>query len=281
MPNDSEVMKANANSHTHNSAYREKLIEHLFVGELLKLSWLHHGCCLEISKPEVDNAGYDLIAETPGFVRHIQLKTMKTDGTAASQKVHTKLAEKPSGCVVWIFFDANTMSLGPFRYFGSEAGKPLPSLTGYKIAKHTKGNKEGFRAERPHIRVIPKGDFDKFETVEEIFARLFHVDLRITEKIPALSSSLKSPKNANEVLPIDLTPADPEVFKRDFLRSRRATIKITYSDGAVEVKEWRGDRFSKSSNVIGNLRTRTNFRNGKWQANGILHVSVQVEPTTH
>jgi hypothetical protein len=52
--------------HFENSSYREKLIEHLFVSELLKLSWLHHDCSLEVAKPEVDNAGYDLIPESYG-----------------------------------------------------------------------------------------------------------------------------------------------------------------------------------------------------------------------
>lgn len=45
------------------SSYREKLIEHLFIGELLKLSWASGSCNLPISKPEVDNQEYDLIAE--------------------------------------------------------------------------------------------------------------------------------------------------------------------------------------------------------------------------
>src|ERR1700752_1347835 len=95
--------------HSENSSYREKLIEHLFVAELLKLSWLHHGCSLEIAKPEVDNSGYDLIAETRGLVRHIQLKTSIVGATTCSQKVNIKLAEKPSGCVVWIYFNQDTL----------------------------------------------------------------------------------------------------------------------------------------------------------------------------
>lgn len=33
------------------SSYREKLIEHLFVGESLKRSWLEHECGLEVAKP--------------------------------------------------------------------------------------------------------------------------------------------------------------------------------------------------------------------------------------
>ena len=125
--------------HTQHSSYREKLIEHLFIGDLLKLSWLHHGCRLEIAKPEVDNSGYDIIAETPGLVRHIQIKTSIIGGKTASQKVHTKLAEKPSGCVVWVYFNQETMQLGPFLYFGADAGLPMPGIGERKIAKHTKG----------------------------------------------------------------------------------------------------------------------------------------------
>ncbi len=159
--------------HTENSSYREKLIEHLFVAELLKLSWLHHYCSLEVAKPEVDNSGYDLIVEAKGVVRHIQLKTSIVGGKTAVQKIHTKLAEKPSGCVIWIYIDEKTLHLGPFLFFGAEAGKPLPSLLDRKVAKHTKGNKDGFKAERQNIRVLPKGSFAEIKSIENLYLRLF------------------------------------------------------------------------------------------------------------
>ncbi len=159
--------------HTEHSSYREKLIEHLFVGELLKLSWLKNRCELEIAKPDVDNAGYDLIGEAPGIIRHIQLKTSLIGGSTPSQKVHLRLAEKPSGCVVWIYFDETTLDLGPFLYFGAEAGQKLPSIEELKIAKHNKGNKDGLKAERPNIRVIPKGRFESISTIDAIYEKLF------------------------------------------------------------------------------------------------------------
>src|SRR3990167_6468248 len=102
--------------HTQHSSFREKLVEHLFVGELLKLSWQSEECGLEVAKPEVDNSGYDLIAEANGVVRHIQLKSTYHGGKAATQKIHMRLSEKPSGCVVWIYFNENTLELGPFHY---------------------------------------------------------------------------------------------------------------------------------------------------------------------
>jgi hypothetical protein len=155
------------------SSFREKLIEHLFIGELLKLSWLEGNCSLEIAKPEVDNQGYDLIAESNRVIRHIQLKAAHLEAKAAKQKVHTALASKPSGCVVWIYFDEKTLELGPFLFFGGAAGLPLPSIGIFQAAKHTKGNAEGVKAERPEIKEIPKNQFKKYSTVQDVYDRLF------------------------------------------------------------------------------------------------------------
>ena len=159
--------------HTESSSFREKLIEHLFVGELLKLAWQQDDCGLEVAKPEVDNSGYDLIAEAQGVVRHIQLKASFEGGKTATQKVHVRLAEKMSGCVIWVYFNEETLALGPFYFFGGKPGERLPSLEKSKIARHTKGNQDGYKAERPNIRVLNKGDFTRYESVAEIYTALF------------------------------------------------------------------------------------------------------------
>lgn len=39
------------------SRFREKLIEHLFIAELLRHSWHRRECSLEIARPEVENRG--------------------------------------------------------------------------------------------------------------------------------------------------------------------------------------------------------------------------------
>lgn len=155
------------------SSFREKLIEHLFVGELLKLSWQTGACSLEIAAPEVDYQGYDLIAEENGFIRHIQLKTSYLDAHTARQKVHLALAEKPSGCVVWIYFDEETLELGPFLFYGNRAGKPLPDISDNSVAKHTKANAEGVKTERRQHRVINKGDFTRYESIGALYRALF------------------------------------------------------------------------------------------------------------
>jgi hypothetical protein len=162
--------------HTHFSSYREKLIEHLFLGELLKLSWRKYGCSLELARPEVDNSGYDAIAEANGIVRHIQVKTSIVGGKTASQKVHLKLATKPSACVLWIYFNEETMELGPYLYFGaSKPGEPKEGLASRKVAKHTKAYKDGVKAERENLRVLPKSSFKRLSSVDQVYGQLFGV----------------------------------------------------------------------------------------------------------
>ena len=160
------------NKHIEHSSYREKLIEHLFVGELLKLSWATD-CQLEVGKPEVDNSGYDLIIEDNGVVRHVQLKSSYVGSKTSRQKVHSKLAEKPSGCVIWVQFDEDTLDLGPFYFFGGPPGKSLPSIEEAPVARHTKGDHSGYKAERPRIRVINKGSFEQIVSVQELYQELF------------------------------------------------------------------------------------------------------------
>ena len=159
--------------HSLHSAFREKLIEHLLVGELLKRSWQRGDCSIETSRPEVDRAGYDLIAECNGHVRHIQLKGSYRGSRTAVQKVHLSLAEKPSGCVVWVYFDPNSLELGPFLYFGGEPGRKLPDIDSFKTAKHSKGNAQGVKAERPNHRVINKGQFTVIDSIEDLWHHLF------------------------------------------------------------------------------------------------------------
>ena len=159
--------------HFINSSFRERLIEHLFVGELLRHSWLSRGCKLEVAKPEVDNSGYDLIAEEGGVVRHIQLKASHRGARTATQNIHTALGSKPSGAVVWVRFDPASLELGPFLFFGGLPGERLPDLSDFRVAKHSKGNSEGVKAERPAIRTVSKGQFRQYATSVEVYEALF------------------------------------------------------------------------------------------------------------
>ena len=117
--------------HTVISASREKPVEHILVRELLKRSRRRGNCSIEMAKPEVDRAGYptrrktpsfragsnhDLIGECNGHVRHIRLMSSYRGSRTARQAVNLLLAEKPSGCVVWVYFDSDSLELGTFLF---------------------------------------------------------------------------------------------------------------------------------------------------------------------
>ena len=155
------------------STLRESIIEHLFVGQVLRSLWLRGPIVAEVMKPQVDANGYDIVIECWGVLRHVQLKSSIRSARTARQKLHVDLQAKPSGCVVWVQFDPETLELGPFLFFGSEPGHPLPSLEEFPVARHTKANADGHKAERPEIRVVPKGKFLKLDSIEAVVHALF------------------------------------------------------------------------------------------------------------
>lgn len=94
---------------------------------------------------------------------------------------------------------------------------------------------------------------------------------------PRIVSGVTSEGSASDnLLPIRLNPSDPGEFKTQLLISRQAEIKTTYSDGRVELKKWNASHFKQSSNVLGNLRSRPEYRAGKWKAKNIVRVDVVV-----
>jgi hypothetical protein len=86
----------------------------------------------------------------------------------------------------------------------------------------------------------------------------------------------RTSSGSQQTLLITLIPSSEQAFKQAFLRRGEATIYVTYSDGRVEAATWRKYRLQESSNIIGNLRSRAQFRSGVWQENGITKVIVKV-----
>lgn len=162
-----------ATEHSLFSSYREALLEHLFAAEVMRHLWLRGNVRIEMLKPQVDDGGYDLVFEANGVVRHVQLKSSHHDSATAHATVSLSLAKKPSGCVVWLRFDARTLALGPYWWFGGAPKERLPDISTFRTAKHTKGNAQGIKLERPNLRVVPRGKFEVLASVEELVFRLF------------------------------------------------------------------------------------------------------------
>ncbi len=159
--------------HSEHSSYREKLLEHLFIGEVLHYLWRQGVTTAEFLRPEVDSGGYDLVIACNTVIRHIQLKSSHRGAATAKQNVNIRLAEKPSGCVVWVVFDEATLALGPFLWFGGVPGQPLPDIRTFPVAKHTRGNAQGMKGARPNIRVLKRAVFEQVASIPELVGRLF------------------------------------------------------------------------------------------------------------
>ncbi len=59
-------------SHFRHSSLREKVLEHLFVGDLLRCLWRKGARDIELLRAEVDAGGFDLVLDCNGVQRHIQ-----------------------------------------------------------------------------------------------------------------------------------------------------------------------------------------------------------------
>lgn len=162
-------------SHSLHSSLREKILEHLFIGDVLKCLWQKGIRDIEVLKAEVDSGGYDVVISCQETIRHIQLKASYKGSATSEQKVQRSLGTKPSGCVVWMQFNPKSLNLGPFYWFGGSPGQPLPNIANKKVAKHTKGNAQGVKLERPNIRVLVKRDFIKLETINDVVFQLFGI----------------------------------------------------------------------------------------------------------
>ena len=160
-------------SHTHSASYREVLIEHLFVGEIMRCLWLRGVSRFEVLRPQVDDSGYDLLFEANSIMRHVQLKSSMTSATTAEVHASMNLLTKPRACVIWIHFDPATMALGPYFWFGGQPGERMPDIAGFKTARHVRANSEGKKAERPNHRVLPRFRFERIDGIGALIARLF------------------------------------------------------------------------------------------------------------
>jgi hypothetical protein len=159
-------------AHCTHSSLREAVIEASFLAELLRTLWCAGRRDVEVLHAAVDYAGYDLVLESGRVVRHVQLKSSHRNSTRKCVDVNIALAAKPSGCVIWVFFDEATMEIGPFLWFGAAAREPLPDL-GARIGRHSKGDREGNKKHRPAIRELKHSRFERVPDMESLAAKLF------------------------------------------------------------------------------------------------------------
>jgi hypothetical protein len=164
--------KIEASPHSTDSSLREQALVHIFLGQLLAFMWRNGGRDIEVLKSEVDRGGYDVVLESNGVIRHVQLKSSFRGSKVREVAVSTKLLRKPGGCILWLEFDRESLAIGSYYWFGGEAGAPLPDL-GSRVARHSKGNSDGEKTERPIHRVLTRGRFEALVNIDGVVEKLF------------------------------------------------------------------------------------------------------------
>jgi len=159
-------------AHSRDSSLREQALGHRFLAELLSLMWRDGRRDIEVLKSEIDRAGYDIVLEANGIIRHAQLKSSFIGSKVREVSVNTKLLAKPGGCVIWLEFDPHSLALKTYLWFGGSAGSALPDL-GSKISRHSKANSTGQKLERPMHRVVGKGRFESLPEINLLVKRMF------------------------------------------------------------------------------------------------------------
>jgi hypothetical protein len=110
-----EEQTEDPSQHYTHSTLRERIVEHVFVGDTLRRLWQLGVTDVEVMRSE---------------------------------------------------FDA-------YLWFDGLPGERLPDICDLKIAKHTKANADGIKLERPNHRVIPRGNFERLDTLDAVLLRLF------------------------------------------------------------------------------------------------------------
>ena len=154
------------------STLRERIVEHLFVGEVLRWLWQRRVTDLEVLRSEFDAGGYDLVMSYKKIDRHIQLKTVLVNGKTARFKVSRKLMDKPSGCIILIGV-SKELEIVNCRWLGGTPGEPFPDIPNLKNAKHSKGDSKGVKAKKPQHWIIPIAEFKPRCLIGELMERLF------------------------------------------------------------------------------------------------------------
>ena len=164
-------------AHFLHSTLRERILEHVFIGDALRRLWQLGIMDVEVLRSEFDAGGYDLVMSRLNVIRHIQFKSVLVDGKAARTSISLKLMEKPSGCVIW-FVVTPELDCQSYLWLGGSPGESLQAvlrddIKDLSVTMHTKCNAEGTKTERPNHRVVPRHRFEKLDDIDAVLRRLF------------------------------------------------------------------------------------------------------------
>jgi hypothetical protein len=90
-PNAEEIASAVDPVHSTRSSGREKVLEHIFLGDLLRALWRMGMHDVQVLRPEIDRNGYEFMLGHERIRRSVQLKSTYRGGKANEVTVNRHL----------------------------------------------------------------------------------------------------------------------------------------------------------------------------------------------
>jgi hypothetical protein len=75
---------------------------------------------------------------------------------------------------------------------------------------------------------------------------------------------------------IVLKPANERLFKEKLLETKSATIKYFYENGEIVNKHWDASRFTRESNLMGNITSKSGIRKKERIEQGVIKVEITI-----
>lgn len=144
------------------SRYREKIIEHIFISELMQ-AMARRGKKIELLRTDTDMFGYDLMVKWKKRFKYIQLKGKTKKGGAVKFNIHQSLIKNDDGTIILILIDDNDVNL-KLRYRIFNRSKKKEVLSSPPIRK--KKDKEKYCC-------IAIGKFEPETDIDNIAKKLF------------------------------------------------------------------------------------------------------------
>ena len=83
-------------------------------------------------------------------------------------------------------------------------------------------------------------------------------------------------RTGNGNFEIVLNPANERLFKERLLETKSATIKYFYDNGKIVDKHWDASRFTRESNLMGNITSKSGIRKKERIEQGVVKVEITI-----
>lgn len=132
---------------------------------------------------------------------------------------------------------------------------------------------------------LVKSELSSEYNIENINSALEEYNLSFIQEKAFIEDSYIQPEKINENknrytstgdIDILLSPSDQTEFKRRLLETKKATMKYYYTNGNIVDKFWDANNFTKDSNLIGNIYSKSGIRKKERIEQGIYKVEISI-----